>query len=55
MNCQIFTGLNTDIINIRTAVFIDEQKFKEEFDETDKTCTHIVLYDNEKPIATFGF
>ena len=45
-------GLNDDIIKIRTAVFIDEQGFKDEFDETDKTCTHIVLYDEEKPIAT---
>ena len=47
-----FLGLNDDIIKIRTSVFIDEQGFKNEFDETDKTCTHIVLYDNEKPIAT---
>ena len=49
---QKFIGLNDDIIKIRTAVFIDEQGFKDEFDETDKTCSHIVLYDNEKPIAT---
>ena len=47
-----FTGLNDDIIKIRTSVFIDEQGFKDEFDETDKTCTHIMLYDEEKPIAT---
>lgn len=45
-------GLNDNIIKIRTSVFIDEQGFKDEFDETDKTCTHIVLYDEEKPIAT---
>ncbi|MBR1943081.1 GNAT family N-acetyltransferase [bacterium] len=47
-----FIGLNNDIIKIRTVVFMDEQGFKEEFDETDKTCSHIVLYDNKKPIAT---
>jgi len=47
-----FIGLNNDIIKIRTVVFIDEQEFKEEFDETDKTCSHIVLYDNKNPIAT---
>ena len=49
---QKYIGLNDDIIKIRTSVFVDEQGFKDEFDETDKTCSHIVLYDNEKPIAT---
>ena len=28
-----YIGLNDDIIKIRTAVFIDEQGFKDEFDE----------------------
>ena len=35
-------GLNDDIIKIRTLVFIEEQGFKKEFDEVDKTCSHIV-------------
>jgi len=52
MEHKKFIGLNDDIVKIRTSVFIDEQGFKDEFDETDKTCTHIVLYNNEKPIAT---
>ena len=52
MKYQKFIGLNDDIIKIRTSVFINEQGFKDEFDNIDKTCTHIVLYDNEKPIAT---
>ena len=52
MKNKKFTGLNNDIIGIRTEVFIDEQGFKDEFDETDKTCSHIVLYDNETPVAT---
>lgn len=47
-----FKGLNDDIIKIRTAVFIEEQGFKNEFDETDKTCNHIVLYIDSKPAAT---
>ena len=47
-----FIGLNDDIIKIRTTVFMEEQEFKDEFDETDNTCSHIVLYDNEKPVAT---
>lgn len=52
MKYKKFKGLNDDIINIRTKVFIDEQGFKDEFDEADKTCSHIVLYNNEIPVAT---
>ena len=52
MNYKKYTGLNDDIIKIRTEVFIEEQGFKDEFDEIDKTCSHIVLYENNKPIAT---
>ena len=52
MQYKKFIGLNNDIIGIRTAIFVEEQGFKDEFDEIDKTCSHIVLYDNEKPIAT---
>lgn len=47
-----FTGLNDDIIKIRTSIFVEEQGFNNEFDEIDKTCSHIVLYDNNNPIAT---
>lgn len=42
MEHKKFIGLNDDIIKIRTSVFVDKQGFKDEFDETDKTCTHIV-------------
>jgi len=52
MNYKKYNELNDDIIKIRTSVFIDEQGFKDEFDEIDKTCYHIVLYDSEKPVAT---
>ena len=52
MKYKKFIGLNSDIISIRTAIFVQEQGFKDEFDEIDKNCSHIVLYDNDKPIAT---
>ncbi len=52
MQYKKFIGLNSDIVKIRTDVFIKEQRFKDEFDETDKTCFHIVLYENETPVAT---
>lgn len=47
-----FIGLNNDILTIRTSIFVEEQGFNNEFDDIDKTCSHIVLYDNDNPIAT---
>ncbi|MCM1284676.1 MAG: GNAT family N-acetyltransferase [Acetobacter sp.] len=40
---------------IRTAVFVEEQGFKEEFDTDDSISTHIVLFDDNKPVATGRF
>lgn len=37
---------------IREAVFLQEQGFTEEFDETDKTARHLLLFEKEKPMAT---
>ena len=39
---------------VRVSVFVDEQKYpiSEEFDEHDKTCPHLVIFDGEKPVAT---
>lgn len=50
-NYKKFIGLNDDTVKIRTAVFVEEQGFQQEFDETDKTCTHIVLYADKLPVA----
>ncbi len=36
---------------IRTQVFIDEQKFKVEFDETDAVCTHLVMFEGNSAAA----
>lgn len=41
-----------DAYAVRKQVFMDEQGFSTELDETDKVATHVILYDNEKPIAT---
>ena len=38
--------------DIRTAVFIDEQGFVEEFDDKDDTSVHFVMYDDTVPVAT---
>lgn len=52
MNYKKYNQLNDDIIKIRTSVFMNEQGFKNEFDAIDNTCFHIVLYDNDTPVAT---
>ena len=43
----------TALRQIRTQVFIEEQRVPEalEWDEFDKTCQHVLVTDNKKPIA----
>lgn len=38
---------------VRRTVFIDEQGYlpEEEFDEADKTCPHLAIFDGETPVA----
>ena len=39
---------------VRKTVFVEEQGYtlQEEFDDYDKTCPHLVLFDGETPVAT---
>ena len=39
-------GLSQDAWIIRQEVFVEEQGFHHEFDETDQTAWHLVLYEN---------
>ena len=55
MDYRKFKELNEDIISIRRTVFEKEQGFQNEFDEIDQNCSHIVLYDNDKPVAVCRF
>lgn len=41
-----------EAMEIRKTVFVDEQGFVDEFDETDKTAHHIVVLHDGSPIAT---
>ena len=41
--------------NIRIEVFVNEQGFKEEFDDIDDISTHLVCFDNDKAVATMRF
>ena len=47
-------GGGNDSRMIRREVFVREQGIRErdEFDDLDKTCTHLVIYDDNKPAAT---
>ena len=38
-------------MHIRQTVFVDEQKFEDEFDETDGVATHFVMFDGDNPIG----
>ena len=49
-----FKGTNTlskDEKYIRETVFIEEQKFKIEFDDIDNIATHIIMYLDGKPVG----
>ena len=49
---EFFNYLPEEAKNIRSKVFIDEQGFENEFDETDNTAIHILLYFDSAPAGT---
>lgn len=51
MEIKSFDSLTDDERMLRTAVFVEEQKFNEEFDNIDNDCHHLVLYISSKPVA----
>ncbi|MBQ3139697.1 MAG: GNAT family N-acetyltransferase [Ruminococcus sp.] len=40
---------------VRKIVFIDEQEFSYDLDDTDKTAFHVLICDDDKPIAAGRF
>ena len=55
MDLHFFTGKQPGFEQaaaIRQAVFVEEQGFHNEFDETDETCLHCVISDGPLPVAT---
>ena len=52
MKVKFSKGATEDAYNVRKTVFIDEQKFKLDKDEIDDRAYHVVIYDDETPIAT---
>ena len=41
----------SDAAVIRTKVFMEEQGYEDEFDDIDKTCIHVVAYNNDTPVG----
>ena len=52
MRVEIYNTLPAQAAMIREEVFIKEQGFEKEYDETDKIATHIVLFDADTAVAT---
>lgn len=48
---KVTNTLSDDETFIRETVFIKEQNFKVEFDDTDEIATHIVMYLDAKPVG----
>ncbi len=55
MEIKVFNSLPKAALDLRITVFVDEQGFVDEVDEFDSISTHLVMYENEKPIATCRF
>lgn len=52
MEIRIYENLAEDARTIRQKVFMEEQGFKNEIDDIDDIATHIVMYDDNRPVAT---
>lgn len=52
MKIQCFKKLPQAAVEIRKAVFMDEQGFGYEFDKTDEKAIHIVAFDEGEPAGT---
>ena len=51
METEIYNQLPDEAKEIRFEVFVKEQGFEEEFDDIDKTATHIILFDGSHPVG----
>ncbi|MBR6580396.1 MAG: GNAT family N-acetyltransferase [Ruminococcus sp.] len=59
LNNKIFKGDDvsefSDAAQIRKTVFLDEQAFSYDLDDTDKIAFHAVVYNDNSPVATGRF
>ena len=52
MQVRVFDYLHADAVLIRDEVFVDEQGFKNEYDEFEMKARHLVFYIDDAPVAT---
>ena len=55
INFKIYDTLPKDAVFIRNKVFVEEQGFRDEFDDLDLDARHIVLYVENEPAATLRY
>ena len=48
MKIRIYEGIPDCAKEIRQKVFVEEQGFRDEFDDIDKTAAHIIMFDEEE-------
>ncbi len=52
MNIQYLHTLDNRVMEVRKKVFVEEQGFVDEFGDIDTRAIHLLILDNELPIAT---
>ena len=52
MEIKIYNSLPEEAIAIRKKVFMDEQGFVSDFDATDDSSHHLVMFDSGRAVAT---
>ena len=52
MKTKVYAYLPEEAKMIRENVFVEEQGFKNEFDDIDQIAKHIVIFESQKPMAT---
>lgn len=55
MDIKIYNTLPKEAVQIRETVFVREQGFCEEFDETDKQAWHLLYFEQDIPVGTCRF
>ncbi len=55
MFIKVYDEIPQEAKTIREVVFMKEQGFKEEFEETDNLAKHVLLFDGDIPVATCRF
>lgn len=55
MFIKIYDEIPQEAKAIRKSVFMKEQGFKDEFDETDHLAKHMLLFEDDIPVATCRF